>query len=265
MRYRYTFIVCMVCAAAFLMPSRSFPETKILLKNGSSIIADLCRETDSRLLCAVGDGTVEIKKEDIIDKQTITLSRQYYRRLDEPIVVPDEGPEELVFEPVDTGEVAETEGGTAEDAAGTEAAGEEPGTDSETEDEGFAEEEVPAEFEPEVEELAEQAPEGAEELLEEEEPGEDTGEELSSEEAEKRLAEITKQKLALKKDQEKLVTDREQLHKEIKEAGVVRSQKKLDSFTKRVDTLEERISKFNSNLDNLNKEEEELLRILDKE
>ena len=75
----------------------------------------------------------------------------------------------------------------------------------------------------------------------------------------KRLDEITERKTVLKPEREKLIKERDQLHEDVKNAGVVRTQEQIDAITQRVKELEARINGFNDEVKRLNDEENELI------
>ncbi|MEW6108535.1 MAG: hypothetical protein AB1632_05095 [Nitrospirota bacterium] len=74
-------------------------------------------------------------------------------------------------------------------------------------------------------------------------------------EQEKRLDEITKRKLELKDEREKLIFERDKLIEDAKNAGIIRSQEQLDGFRKRISELGGKIIRFNDEVKSLNEEE----------
>jgi hypothetical protein len=83
-------------------------------------------------------------------------------------------------------------------------------------------------------------------------------------ELEKRLDRIDQRKLELREEREKLSGEREQLHKDVKEMGVVYSQEQLDSINKRNADIEGRIARFNVEIKRLNEEESSIMEELKK-
>jgi uncharacterized protein (DUF3084 family) len=63
--YRSCLLFLAVIAAS-VFPSLSSGAVRIELKNGGTIIADECRESDGKLLCYKMGGTFEIEKRDIV-------------------------------------------------------------------------------------------------------------------------------------------------------------------------------------------------------
>jgi DNA repair exonuclease SbcCD ATPase subunit len=58
--------------AVCVLPSPSAAAVRIELKNGGTIIADECRESDGKLLCYKMGGTFELEKQDISSVQKTT-------------------------------------------------------------------------------------------------------------------------------------------------------------------------------------------------
>ncbi|NJD56958.1 MAG: hypothetical protein FIA94_11220 [Nitrospirae bacterium] len=75
----------------------------------------------------------------------------------------------------------------------------------------------------------------------------------------KRLDEINERKTVLKPEREKLIRERDQLHADVKNAGVVRTQEQIDAIAQRVRELEARINGFNDEVKRLNDEENALI------
>lgn len=80
-----------------------------------------------------------------------------------------------------------------------------------------------------------------------------------SPEQEKRLDEITARKKELIAQREALVRDRDQLHEDVRNMGMIKSQEEFDAVKKRISGLEARINGFNEEVNRLNAEEERLL------
>lgn len=83
-------------------------------------------------------------------------------------------------------------------------------------------------------------------------------------EQEKRLDEITRRKLELKVEREKLSKEREQLHQEVKDAGMLYSQEQFNRITKRISDVEGKINRFNDEVKKLNAEESGIIEGLNK-
>ena len=75
----------------------------------------------------------------------------------------------------------------------------------------------------------------------------------------KRLDVISARKAVLKPQREKLIREREQIHEDVKNAGVVRTQEQIDAIADRVIDLEGRINSFNKEIQQLNDEEDALI------
>ena len=78
-------------------------------------------------------------------------------------------------------------------------------------------------------------------------------------EAEKRLDQISKRKTDLKTDRDNLIKEREQLHEDVRNMKVIRSQEEFDAIKKRIADLETRINTFNVDVKKLDEEEQKLL------
>ncbi len=75
----------------------------------------------------------------------------------------------------------------------------------------------------------------------------------------KRLDEINERKAVMKPERERLIKEREQLHEDVKNAGVVRFQEQIDAIAKRITDLEARINGFNEEVKKLNEEEKAMI------
>jgi len=73
-------------------------------------------------------------------------------------------------------------------------------------------------------------------------------------EQEKRLAEIRAKRLAYEADREILIKEREQLHEEVKTAGVISTTAKYQYFQQKINDLDVRIKAFNDKVNKLNEE-----------
>lgn len=75
----------------------------------------------------------------------------------------------------------------------------------------------------------------------------------------KRLDEITERKTVLKPEREKLIKEREQLHEDVKNQAMIRTQAEFDSYKKRIADLEAKIIGFNDEVKKLNEEEKSII------
>lgn len=75
----------------------------------------------------------------------------------------------------------------------------------------------------------------------------------------KRLDEINERKAVLKPERERLIREREQLHEDVRNSGVVRFQEQIDAIARRITDLEARINGFNEEVKKLNEEEKRLI------
>lgn len=75
----------------------------------------------------------------------------------------------------------------------------------------------------------------------------------------KRLDEITERKTVLKPEREKLIKEREQLHEDVKNQAMIRTQAEFDSYKKRISDLEAKIIGFNDEVKKLNEEEKSII------
>jgi len=73
-------------------------------------------------------------------------------------------------------------------------------------------------------------------------------------EQERRFDELEKRRANLAADRDKLIKDRESLHQEVKDTGVIRSREKLDAIQQKINALDERIKGFNEQVNKLNEE-----------
>ncbi len=83
-------------------------------------------------------------------------------------------------------------------------------------------------------------------------------------EAEERLDRITERKIDLKTDRDNLIKESEQLHEDVKNTGVVRTQAQFDALKKKIADLQNRINAFNDEVKNLDDEEQKILKELKK-
>lgn len=74
-----------------------------------------------------------------------------------------------------------------------------------------------------------------------------------------RLDQITERKGVLQPERDKLIKEREQLHADVKNAGVIRTKGQLDAITTRITDLEARINSFNAEVKKLNEEEKAII------
>jgi hypothetical protein len=75
----------------------------------------------------------------------------------------------------------------------------------------------------------------------------------------KQLDMINEKKTAMKAERERLIKEREQLHEDVKSAGVVRNQEQFDALKKRISDLEARINGFNEEVKRISEEESRLI------
>jgi len=75
----------------------------------------------------------------------------------------------------------------------------------------------------------------------------------------KRIDAISARKAVLKPQREELIREREQIHEDVKNAGVVRTQEQIDAIADRIIDLEARINSFNKEIEDLNDEEDALI------
>lgn len=75
----------------------------------------------------------------------------------------------------------------------------------------------------------------------------------------KRLDQIVERKTILQPEREPLIKEREQLHEDVKNMGMIRKQSQYDDLKKRISDLEIKISSFNDEVKRLNEEEAGLL------
>jgi len=73
-------------------------------------------------------------------------------------------------------------------------------------------------------------------------------------EQEKRLAEIRAKRVAYEADRETLTKEREQLHEEVKAAGIIDNPGKYQYFQQKIHDLDVRIKAFNEKVNQLNEE-----------
>ncbi len=78
-------------------------------------------------------------------------------------------------------------------------------------------------------------------------------------EQEKRLDDFDQRKSEMSARRDLLMKERDQLHLDVKDAGVIRSQDQFDTFKKRIADLETRITGFNEEVRKLNEEQKAFL------
>lgn len=76
---------------------------------------------------------------------------------------------------------------------------------------------------------------------------------------EKRLDQIMQRKLELRSERGKLSGEREQLHQDVKEMGMIYKQEQFDGIKKRIADVEGKIGRFNEEVKGLNEEEEKII------
>jgi molecular chaperone DnaK (HSP70) len=87
----------------------------------------------------------------------------------------------------------------------------------------------------------------------------------ASPEAEKRLDQITKRKLELMPERDKLIQEQQKLLDDVKDTGMIKKQEQLDAIKKRIADLEQRIKQFNEEAKKLNEEENRIIEGLNKQ
>lgn len=73
-------------------------------------------------------------------------------------------------------------------------------------------------------------------------------------EEEARLDQIRKRQLELAPEREKLIKERDQLHEDVKNQGMIKTQEQYDAIKKRISDLEAKINGFNDEVKKLNEE-----------
>jgi len=81
---------------------------------------------------------------------------------------------------------------------------------------------------------------------------------LKPEEAE-RLGQINQKKIEYQTERQRLIDERQQLHEDVKNTGMIRTQQQYDAIKKRVFELETRINTFNEDVRKLNEEERKIV------
>ncbi len=81
---------------------------------------------------------------------------------------------------------------------------------------------------------------------------------LKPEEAE-RLGQINQKKIEYQTERQRLIDERQQLHEDIKNTGMIKTQQQYDAIKKRVSELETRINTFNEDVRKLNEEERKIV------
>jgi len=75
----------------------------------------------------------------------------------------------------------------------------------------------------------------------------------------KRLDHITARKAVLQPERERLIKEREQLHQDAKDMGMIYKQEQFDGIKKRIEDVEEKINRFNEEVKQLNSEENSII------
>jgi len=75
----------------------------------------------------------------------------------------------------------------------------------------------------------------------------------------RQLDAINERKTLLLPERERLMSEREQLHSDVKNAGIMRSQEQFDTIKKRISDLETKINGFNEEVNKMNEEEQKLI------
>ncbi len=178
-----------------VFPRAAMSEVRITLRNGRTIIADVCRESEGKLTCEKSDGTFRIDKKDILDMKKITIERAPSRQV----------PEEESVSPEKEADKS------APDLKGPE----------------------------------KQSGEGLVKGLKPED--------------EARLDQITRKKVEMKSERERLIKERDQFHEDMRNTGMITTQEQFDAIKKRIADLDTRISTFNEDVKKLNEEEQKIL------
>lgn len=92
----------------------------------------------------------------------------------------------------------------------------------------------------------------------EKQPGGDLVKGLKPEE-EERLGLITQKKIEYQTERQRLINERQQLHEDVKNSGMIRTQQQFDAIKKRISDLEARINTFNEDVRKLNAEEQKIV------
>ena len=80
-----------------------------------------------------------------------------------------------------------------------------------------------------------------------------------SPEDEKRLNQINQKKTEYQAERQRLIDERQQLHEDIKNTGMIKTQQQFDAIKKRISDLETRINSFNEDVRNLNAEQQKIV------
>ena len=81
---------------------------------------------------------------------------------------------------------------------------------------------------------------------------------MKPEEKEK-LDQINQKKIEYQAERQRLITERQQLHEDVKNTGLIKTQEQFDAIKKRIADLETRINSFNEDVRKLNDEERKIL------
>ena len=92
----------------------------------------------------------------------------------------------------------------------------------------------------------------------EKQPGGDLVKGLKPEE-EERLGQINQKKRAYQTERQLLINERQQLHEDVKNTDMIKTQEQFDAIKKRISDLETRINTFNEDVRKLNDEERKIL------
>lgn len=76
MRASGKFLICFVVAVVFFLPSLSFSDVNIMLKNGMTMTAEICRDEGDRLICSKPGGTFELKKREVESVRETTSGKR---------------------------------------------------------------------------------------------------------------------------------------------------------------------------------------------
>ena len=78
-------------------------------------------------------------------------------------------------------------------------------------------------------------------------------------EEEERLEQINQKKRAYQTERQLLINERQQLHEDVKNTDMIKTQEQFDAIKKRISDLETRINTFNEDVRKLNDEERKIL------
>ena len=92
----------------------------------------------------------------------------------------------------------------------------------------------------------------------EKQPGGELVKGLKPEEIE-RLGQINQKKIEYQAERQRLIDERQQLHEDVKNTGMITTQQQFDALKKRISDLEARINAFNEDVNKLNAEQQKIV------